>query len=76
MKMILVGYSLEEKGYKCFNPSIMKLRVSRDVVFDESASWYKLEPIPSKPIATGLNIDSEEDDRLRLTLKESLISTR
>ena len=38
-KCILIGYSLEQKGYKCYNPSTLKVRVSRDVVFDESASW-------------------------------------
>ena len=37
-KCILVGYSLEQKGYKCYNPSTQKVRVSRHVVFDESAS--------------------------------------
>ena len=40
-KCIPVGYSLEQKGYKCYNPSTQKVRVSRDVVFDESASWYE-----------------------------------
>ena len=34
-KCILVGYSLEKKGYKCFNPSTRKVRVSRNVVFDK-----------------------------------------
>ena len=38
-KCILVGYSLEQKGYKCYNPSTRNVRVSRDVIFDESASW-------------------------------------
>ena len=28
-KCIFVGYSLEQKGYKCFNPSTKKIRVSR-----------------------------------------------
>jgi hypothetical protein len=39
-KCIFIGYSLEQKGYRCFNPSIQKLQVSRDVVFDEMVSWY------------------------------------
>jgi hypothetical protein len=34
-KCIFIGYSLEQKGYRCFNPSIWKLQVCRDVVFDE-----------------------------------------
>ena len=36
-KCILVGYSLEQKGYKCYNPTTRKARTRRDVVFDESA---------------------------------------
>ena len=50
--------------------------MSRDVIFDESASWYKPEPIPSEPFATNLDIDSEEDDQLKLTTEGSPISTR
>jgi uncharacterized protein YktB (UPF0637 family) len=37
-KSILVGYSDEQKGYKCYNPQTKQACVSRDVVFDESAS--------------------------------------
>ena len=37
-KCILVEYSLEQKGYKFYNPSTKKVRVSRDIVFDESTS--------------------------------------
>ncbi len=33
-KCIFIGYSLEQKGYRCFNPFTQKLQVSRDVVFD------------------------------------------
>ena len=35
-----MGYSIEQKGYRCYNPVTRELRVSRDVVFDEMASWY------------------------------------
>jgi hypothetical protein len=34
-KCIFIGYSLKQKGYRCFNPSTWKLQASRDVVFDE-----------------------------------------
>ena len=40
-KGVLVGYLSEKKGYKCFNPSTRAVRVSRGLVFDESASWYE-----------------------------------
>ena len=40
-KCILVGYSIEQKGYKCFNHSTKKGRVSLDVVFDESSSLVR-----------------------------------
>jgi len=39
-KCIFIGYSLEQKGYRCFKLSIRKLQVSKDVVFDEMVSWY------------------------------------
>jgi hypothetical protein len=39
-KCILIGYSLEQRGYKYLNPSTWKLQVNRDVVFDEMVNWY------------------------------------
>jgi len=48
-KCIFIGYSLEQKGYRCFNSSIQKLQVSKDVVFNEMVSWYS----PLKVIEDG-----------------------
>ena len=79
-KCILVGYSNEQKGYKCYNPCTKQARVIRDVVFDESASWY-LPPTPN------LDSNPSSDDEVSKakmppnepeigTLKESPISFR
>ena len=37
---MFIGYSLEQKGYRCYNSNTHQIRVSRDVVFDELNSWY------------------------------------
>ena len=63
-KFILVGYSDEQKGYKCYNPRTKQARVSRDVVFDESASWY----LPPTPIR-ALMLRSARLRCLRMSLK-------
>ena len=74
----MVGYSYEQKGYKCYSPRTKQVRVSRDVVFDESASCY----LPSTPIPNS-NPGSEDefseaemppDEREIRALEESLIS--
>ncbi|MCO5567506.1 hypothetical protein L7F22_021200 [Adiantum nelumboides] len=36
---VFIGYFVEQKGYKCFNPVTRQVRVSKDV-FDEMATWY------------------------------------
>ena len=56
-KCILVSYSDEQKGYKCYNPRTKQARVSRDIVFDESVSWY----LPSTP---DLNSNPSSDDEV------------
>jgi hypothetical protein len=48
-KCIFIGYSLEQKGYRCFNLSIRKLQMNRDVMFDEMVSWYS----PLKVVEDG-----------------------
>ena len=39
VKYVFVGYDANSKGYKFYNPSNNKVVVSRDVEFDEEASW-------------------------------------
>ena len=77
-KCILDDYSHELKRYKCYNPR-RNLRVSRDVFFDESASWYSLpNPNDSMPITENeankakMVVEKEEID----PSEESLISFR
>jgi hypothetical protein len=62
-KCILVGYSDEQKCYKCYNPQTKRACVSCDVVFDESASWY-LPSIP--PPDSNLSYDGEVSERICL----------
>lgn len=38
-KYVFIGYDLNSKGYKLYNPTNEKIVVSRDVEFDEEASW-------------------------------------
>ena len=56
-KCIVIGYLLEQKGYKCYNPSIQKARVSRDVVWDESASWYESEMTPTPTLVDPKSVE-------------------
>ncbi|KAM1069409.1 hypothetical protein ACFX13_001358 [Malus domestica] len=39
-KCIFLGYSSTQKGYKCYNPQLKRLIVSRDVQFHETNSYY------------------------------------
>ena len=45
------------------NPSTREVRINRDVVFDESASWYKPDATPSDPIEEELKANSDEETR-------------
>ena len=56
-KCILVGYSDEQNGYKCYNPRTKQASMSRDVVFYESASWYL-------PLTPDLNSNPSSDDEV------------
>ena len=60
-KCILVGYSSDKNAYKCFNPSTRAVWVSHDVIFNESASWYKPDATPFNPIEEELNVNTDDD---------------
>jgi hypothetical protein len=75
-KCIFIGYSLEQKGYRCFNPSTRKLQVSRDVVFDEMVSWYSPPKIAENGEAKNGDVSSnvEQESQLVSGPQESSIS--
>jgi hypothetical protein len=39
-KCVFLGYSVEHKGYHCNDPVAHQMRVSQDVVFYETRSFY------------------------------------
>ena len=49
--------------------------MSRDVVFEESTSWYTPEPTPPETSTNDLD-NTEDNDQLRSIPDESPISTR
>ena len=53
-KCVFTGYSLEQKGYCCYNPLTCEIRVSRDVVFDELHNWYGGKKF--------MHVDEEKED--------------
>jgi hypothetical protein len=71
-KCILVDYSDEHKGYKCYNPRTKQACVSRDVVFVESASWY----LPPTPQPDSNPSSDEEVSEAEMPLDELEIGTR
>jgi hypothetical protein len=75
-KCIFIRYSLEQKGYRCFNPSTQKLQVNRDVVFDEMVSWYPPLKITKDGEARNGDVPSnvEQESQLISGPQESSIS--
>ena len=59
VKCVFLGYSITQKGYKCFHPPSKRFYVSRDVTFNEQESYFK------QPHLQGENL-TEEDETLML----------
>ena len=61
-KCIFIGYSLEQKECRCYNPVTRKLRVSRDVVFDEMSSWYSAEKASEADLDDHVVVESARQE--------------
>ena len=65
-KCVFIGYSLEQKGYCCYNPVTRQIKVSRDVVFDELNSWYGGKKV--------MHVDKEKEDKqVKEVQQESIV---
>ena len=69
-KCIRVGYSDKQKGYKCYNPQTKLVRVSRDVVFDESALWY--QPLTDTTLVDSMLNPGDEASEAELLNEEEI----
>lgn len=63
-KCVLLGVSEESKAYRLYNPISKKIIVSRDVVFEEDASWdwgRSVEEAKQEVLVWGDNEEEEEN---------------
>ena len=55
---VFLGYGIEQKGYRCYDPKTNRLRVSRNVTFLEHIPFYTLptqSPSPEQPTVYPLD---------------------
>ncbi|KAE9587788.1 putative RNA-directed DNA polymerase [Lupinus albus] len=71
-KCIFLGVSDMSKAYKLYNPSTMKIVISRDVIFDEKCTWSWNQNVVKESIPTDFDdeekgqqpIENEEEDEV------------
>ena len=48
LKCVFVGYSLTQKGYKCYHPQSKKFLISADVTFQETNKFFEVSDLAAK----------------------------